>query len=113
MFFDRAVREIAGREDVRHNRTEALARTPGARRTRRRSRFLYGLIPEDHPAARVARSQQRQMALKTRCRLCGGPLLETLEVKLGRCGRCPSNMDENLLEKAGLPCGPGLRGCDR
>jgi len=77
----------------------ALARTPGARRTRRRSRFLYGLIPEDHPAARVARSQQRQMALKTRCRLCGGPLLETLEVKLGRCGRCPSNMDENLLEK--------------
>src|SRR5204863_1053914 len=27
----------------------ALARTPGARRNRRRSRFLYGLIPEDHP----------------------------------------------------------------
>ena len=26
-------------------------------------------------------------------------MLETLEVKLGRCGRCPSNMDENLLEK--------------
>jgi DNA helicase-2/ATP-dependent DNA helicase PcrA len=77
----------------------ALARTPGSRRNRRRSRFLYGLIPEDHPAARVARSQQKPAAQKTQCRICGGPLLETLEVKLGRCGRCPSTMDENLLEK--------------
>ncbi|WP_284750534.1 ATP-dependent DNA helicase UvrD2 [Amycolatopsis sp. RTGN1] len=78
----------------------ALARTPGARRNRRRSRFLYGLIPEDHPAARVARTQQKPSApIKTRCRVCGGPLLETLEVKLGRCGRCPSTVDEGLLER--------------
>jgi DNA helicase-2/ATP-dependent DNA helicase PcrA len=78
----------------------ALARTPGARRNRRRSRFLYGLIPEDHPAARAARSQQKPAApVKTRCRVCGGPLLETLDIKLGRCGRCPSSVDENLLER--------------
>ncbi|MFE0025535.1 ATP-dependent DNA helicase UvrD2 [Amycolatopsis sp. NPDC059021] len=77
----------------------ALARTPGGRRNRRRSRFLYGLIPEDHPAARVARSQQKQVVVKTRCRVCDGPLLETMEVKLGRCGRCPSTVDEKLLEK--------------
>ncbi|MDT7803493.1 MAG: ATP-dependent helicase UvrD/PcrA [Actinomycetota bacterium] len=78
----------------------ALARTPGARRNRRRSRFLYGLIPEDHPAARAARSQQKPVApVKTRCRVCGGPLLETLDIKLGRCGRCPSSVDENLLER--------------
>jgi DNA helicase-2/ATP-dependent DNA helicase PcrA len=78
----------------------ALARTPGARRNRRRSRFLYGLIPEDHPAARAARSQQKPVTpVKTRCRVCGGPLLETLDIKLGRCGRCPSSVDENLLER--------------
>ncbi|MEC3978978.1 ATP-dependent DNA helicase UvrD2 [Amycolatopsis sp. H20-H5] len=78
----------------------ALSRTPGGRKNRRRSRFLYGLIPEDHPAARVARAQQnRTPGLKARCRVCGGALLETLEVKLGRCGRCPSNVDEGLLEQ--------------
>ncbi|MBE1580018.1 ATP-dependent DNA helicase UvrD2 [Amycolatopsis roodepoortensis] len=78
----------------------ALARTSGNRRNRRRSRFLYGLIPEDHPAARVARSQQpKQAGNKARCRVCGGPLLETLDIKLGRCSRCPSNVDEQLLEK--------------
>ncbi|WP_414940184.1 ATP-dependent DNA helicase UvrD2 [Amycolatopsis sp. cmx-11-51] len=78
----------------------ALARTSGNRRNRRRSRFLYGLIPEDHPAARVARSQQpKQSGTKARCRVCGGPLLETLDIKLGRCSRCPSNVDEQLLEK--------------
>ncbi|MEV6621708.1 ATP-dependent DNA helicase UvrD2 [Amycolatopsis sp. NPDC051106] len=78
----------------------ALARTPGARRNRRRSRFLYGLIPEDHPAARAARTQQKPATpVKTRCRVCGGPLLETLDVKLGRCGKCPSTVDEGLLER--------------
>ncbi len=78
----------------------ALARTSGNRRNRRRSRFLYGLIPEDHPAARVARSQQpKPSGHKARCRVCGGPLLETIEIKLSRCSRCPSNVDEGLLEK--------------
>lgn len=78
----------------------SLSRTPGGRRNRRRSRFLYGLIPEDHPAARVARSQGKPSAgVTARCRLCGGPLLETMEVKLGRCSRCPSTVDEGLLEK--------------
>lgn len=78
----------------------ALARTPGGRRNRRRSRFLYGLIPEDHPAARAARTQQKPATpIKTRCRVCGGPLLETIDVKLGRCGRCPSTVDEGLLER--------------
>jgi DNA helicase-2/ATP-dependent DNA helicase PcrA len=78
----------------------ALARTPGGRRNRRRSRFLYGLVPEDHPAARAARSQQKPSTpVKTRCRVCGGPLLETMDVKLGRCGRCPSTVDEGLLER--------------
>jgi DNA helicase-2/ATP-dependent DNA helicase PcrA len=77
----------------------ALARKPGGRRGRRRSRFLYGLVPEDHPAARVARAPSKPPGVKARCRVCGGPLVETKDIKLGRCGKCPSNVDEDLLEQ--------------
>jgi DNA helicase-2/ATP-dependent DNA helicase PcrA len=77
----------------------ALARKPGGRRGRRRSRFLYGLVPENHPAARVARAQSKPSGVKARCRVCGGPLVETMDVKLGRCGKCPSSVDEDLLER--------------
>jgi DNA helicase-2/ATP-dependent DNA helicase PcrA len=77
----------------------ALARAPGGRRGRRRSRFLYGLIPDDHPAARLARSRDssRREGPAPKCRLCGAPLLGTLPVKLGRCADCPSDVDEELL----------------
>ena len=40
----------------------ALARAGGGRRYRRRSRFLYGLVPEDHPAARVAARNRPSVA---------------------------------------------------
>ena len=46
----------------------ALSRNAGGRRHRRRSRFLYGLIPEDHPAARVPTGRG---GAKPRCRICG------------------------------------------
>jgi DNA helicase-2/ATP-dependent DNA helicase PcrA len=77
----------------------ALSRKPGGRRNRRRSRFLYGLVPDDHPAARVARVQNSPSAPKARCRVCTGPLVETMDIKLGRCGKCPSNVDEELLAR--------------
>ncbi|WP_092528270.1 ATP-dependent DNA helicase UvrD2 [Amycolatopsis arida] len=77
----------------------ALARGSGGRRTRRRSRFLYGLVPEDHPAARVPRGLPKATGTKARCRACNGPLMATLEIKLGRCASCPSNLDEDLLER--------------
>jgi DNA helicase-2/ATP-dependent DNA helicase PcrA len=77
----------------------ALSRKPGGRRNRRRSRFLYGVVPEDHPAARVARAQNKPSGTKARCRVCGGPLRETMDIKLGRCRTCPSNVDEDLLER--------------
>ncbi|HEY1574301.1 MAG TPA: ATP-dependent DNA helicase UvrD2 [Pseudonocardiaceae bacterium] len=73
----------------------ALSRSPGGRRGRRRSRFLYGLIPDDHPAARVAAPKETRGAPK--CRQCGVPLVGTLPVKLGRCSDCPSDVDEELL----------------
>jgi ATP-dependent DNA helicase UvrD/PcrA len=73
----------------------ALSRSPGGRRGRRRSRFLYGLIPENHPAARVAAPRETRGVPK--CRQCGAPLVGTLPVKLGRCADCPSDVDEELL----------------
>lgn len=75
----------------------ALARNPGGRRSRRRSRFLYGLVPEDHPAARVAKSAQQKNRSVSKCRICGTRLTNALEVKLARCANCPSDIDEDLL----------------
>jgi DNA helicase-2/ATP-dependent DNA helicase PcrA len=80
--------------------TWALARSAGGRRGRRRSRFLYGLIPDDHPTARLAKSSTRagsRDGVPPKCRLCGAPLVGTLPVKLGRCADCPSDVDEELL----------------
>jgi DNA helicase-2/ATP-dependent DNA helicase PcrA len=88
--------------------TWALSRAEGGKRKRRRSRFLYGLIPEDHPAARVAKARQRDTARKTgatpsslkkHCRVCGAPLFGAVPLKLGRCEGCPSDLDEELLAR--------------
>ncbi len=77
----------------------ALARGSGGRRQRRRSRFLYGLLPEHHPAARAGRGQPKPAARQTSCRVCGCTLTATMEVKLGRCTGCPSDVDEDLLAR--------------
>jgi DNA helicase-2/ATP-dependent DNA helicase PcrA len=77
----------------------ALARASSSRRIRRRSRFLYGLIPDDHPAARTARPAPKDSRVQARCRICDAPLVGTLPVKLGRCAECPSDVDEELLAR--------------
>ncbi|WP_037042780.1 ATP-dependent DNA helicase UvrD2 [Pseudonocardia halophobica] len=78
----------------------ALARASGRGRQRRRSRFLYGLIPEEHPASRVAQGDRRRSGgPKPRCRVCGEPLIGTTALKLQRCGACPSDVDTELLER--------------
>jgi DNA helicase-2/ATP-dependent DNA helicase PcrA len=80
----------------------ALARAAGGRRGRRRSRFLYGLIPDDHPTARLAKSAPRETRCDDtppKCRICGTTLVGTLPVKLGRCADCPSDVDEELLAR--------------
>ncbi|RIJ77076.1 ATP-dependent DNA helicase UvrD2 [Nakamurella silvestris] len=69
----------------------ALSRTEGGRRSRRRSRFLQGIAP-DQPAAAGGR------AAPGRCRLCSGPLRSPVEIKSGRCGNCPSNADPAVVE---------------
>jgi DNA helicase-2/ATP-dependent DNA helicase PcrA len=77
----------------------ALSRQPGGPRRRRRSRFLYGLIPDEHPASRVANSGGGRGAPKPRCRVCGSPLIGADAMKLRRCADCPSDVDVELLDR--------------
>ncbi|OZD09386.1 ATP-dependent DNA helicase [Rhodococcus sp. 06-235-1A] len=74
----------------------ALARNEGGRKSRRRSRFLIGLVPEDSPASRIAAPAAKKSGPK--CRLCGKPLIGTSATMLGRCESCPSNVDIALLD---------------
>lgn len=78
----------------------ALSRTVGGKRRRRRSRFLYGVIPEGHPASRQVQTKPRPGEKpKSLCRVCGSALIGAMPVKLGRCEGCPADLDENLLAK--------------
>jgi DNA helicase-2/ATP-dependent DNA helicase PcrA len=74
----------------------ALARNAGGRKSRRRSRFLHGLIPEDSPASRIAEPTPQKK--RPRCRVCGKQLLGTNATMLGRCEDCPSNLDLALFD---------------
>ncbi|WP_228816392.1 ATP-dependent DNA helicase UvrD2 [Nocardia transvalensis] len=80
----------------------ALSRGEGGRKTRRRSRFLNGLIPEDSPASRIAHASGDRRGGPKRshpaCRVCGRPLLGTTATMLGRCSRCPADLDAVLLD---------------
>jgi DNA helicase-2/ATP-dependent DNA helicase PcrA len=78
----------------------ALARSPGGRKGRRRSRFLDGLAPQSSGPPRVDRSARRPGASGPQpCRVCGRPLTAAIERKLGRCESCPSDYDEDLLAR--------------
>jgi DNA helicase-2/ATP-dependent DNA helicase PcrA len=74
----------------------ALSRAAGGRRHRRRSRFLYGLIPDSHPAARLPAGRG---GAKPKCRICGSPLIGAEATKLRRCADCPSDVDLELLDR--------------
>ncbi|MGQ0576075.1 MAG: ATP-dependent DNA helicase UvrD2 [Pseudonocardia sp.] len=76
----------------------ALSRRPGGHRHRRRSRFLHGLVPDHHPAARIPAGTHAGGA-KPRCRVCGQPLVGTEAMKLRRCADCPSDVDVELLDR--------------
>ncbi|MEU8899069.1 ATP-dependent DNA helicase UvrD2 [Nocardia sp. NPDC048505] len=78
----------------------ALARNQGSRRTRRRSRFLNGLVPDDSPASRIAAPavERKGGGIRPSCRVCAKPLIGTYATMLGRCRRCPGEVDAALLE---------------
>ncbi|MEO7421775.1 MAG: ATP-dependent DNA helicase UvrD2, partial [Ornithinibacter sp.] len=84
----------------------AASRTPGAKATRRPSRFLDGTAAVLGEGARsqpkrrhrkVAATQKTERARST-CRTCGTPLGSARERTIGRCGGCPPTMDERLFE---------------
>src|SRR5699024_4015919 len=73
----------------------ALARNEGGRRTRRRSRFLHGLVPDSSPASKIA--PPRRERKRARCRICGKALVGATDTKLGRCAGCPSDIDDEVF----------------
>ncbi len=79
----------------------SLARTPGARSSRKPSRFLTGLRPRvqsDQPAPARAGSARSRKGV-AHCRVCAKPLSSTRERKVGRCDDCPASYDEELFER--------------
>jgi DNA helicase II / ATP-dependent DNA helicase PcrA len=79
----------------------SLARSPGARSSRKPSRFLTGLRPEvrsDRLEEERATKGRKKKGVAN-CRECGQPLSSTKERKVGRCESCPASYDEELFER--------------
>jgi DNA helicase-2/ATP-dependent DNA helicase PcrA len=80
----------------------AAARSPGGRGSRGASRFLDALVGDrGRPPAPSGKATARRRTSKTslsHCRVCGRPLTDTKERKLGRCFDCPSTYDEQVFE---------------
>ncbi|MGO1183700.1 MAG: ATP-dependent DNA helicase UvrD2 [Micrococcaceae bacterium] len=77
------------------------ARSTQRRGGRRPSRFLQALTPQVRPVAaaadRPARSGSRKRKATMTCRGCGTVLDTGAERKIGRCGNCPPQYDEQTL----------------
>src|SRR3954454_3443637 len=76
-------------------------RAPGARASRKPSRFLTGLRPQvasdvEEVGGKRSRSTRKGVA---HCRTCGKTLGSTAERKVGRCADCPASYDEALFER--------------
>lgn len=89
----------------------AGARTPGAKATRRPSRFLDGTSSVLGDGARslarrrkapgtggAAGGGKSKPAVRSTCRTCGADLGTARERTIGRCSTCPPTMDERLFE---------------
>ncbi|WP_016700108.1 ATP-dependent DNA helicase UvrD2 [Actinoalloteichus spitiensis] len=83
----------------------SLAKAEGGRRYRRRSRFLHGVIPDGHPVSLASRTRRREeenagrAPARPTCRVCGRVLVGASAVTLARCADCPSDVDQDLLER--------------
>jgi DNA helicase-2/ATP-dependent DNA helicase PcrA len=79
----------------------SLARSPGARASRKPSRFLTGLRPQvgSDRAAEERSARTRAKRGVAHCRVCNAPLGTTAERKVGRCEDCPATYDEELYER--------------
>jgi DNA helicase-2/ATP-dependent DNA helicase PcrA len=79
----------------------SAARTPGARGSRGPSRFLAALVTAPRTGAGGERRRRQRgsagRGLQT-CRVCGRPLTDARERKLGHCIGCPTSYDDALFE---------------
>ncbi|ATG55269.1 ATP-dependent DNA helicase [Brachybacterium ginsengisoli] len=80
----------------------SVARTPGARGSRKASRFLDGVLahpdaPRTAPGAGPRRTGRRSATVYSECRVCGQGLVAPKEQRLGRHEGCPSAAGEGLL----------------
>ena len=69
------------------------ARSEGGRATRKRTRFLDGIVPEE----KADKPTQHKMERRSRCRVCGRPLTTPEEKVLGHCTTCPEDTDQALF----------------
>ena len=79
----------------------ASVRSPGGR-ARRPCRFLPQFEPvgvRGGGPGTPAREAPRRRTVVVSCRVCGATLLDGRDRKLGRCSACPSDLDEELLER--------------
>jgi DNA helicase-2/ATP-dependent DNA helicase PcrA len=73
----------------------ALARNPGGRASRKPSRFLTPLLPQEAlPLPKAARTKGARMCLE-----CGRPLQTAADKARRRCADCPAPYDEELFER--------------
>ncbi|MCK7677299.1 ATP-dependent DNA helicase UvrD2 [Corynebacterium sp. CCM 9186] len=72
----------------------ALARQEGGRKSRKRTRFLDGIVTDPEPVERGS-SRNRPK----RCRVCGSPLESPQEKVLRRCIDCPGGADDGIFEQ--------------
>ncbi|MFD3705707.1 ATP-dependent DNA helicase UvrD2 [Nocardia sp. NPDC058658] len=87
------------REHLNLSWTQRRMQASGDSRPVTRSRFLTGLIPDSSPATRIAVEVPSSAESKRPlCRVCLKPLLGTYATMLGRCKRCPGEVDPLLLE---------------
>jgi len=70
----------------------SLARQEGGRKSRTRSRFLDGIVPELEVEASPERLKRNR-----RCRVCGGVLFSPAEKSLGRHEDCEPTFDEDVF----------------
>ena len=80
----------------------SAARTPGARGSRKASRFLDGVLdhpdtPRTAPGAAARRTGRRTATVYAECRVCGQGLVTPKEQRRGRHDGCPSPAGEDLL----------------
>lgn len=72
----------------------ALSRQEGGRKSRKRTRFLDGIVIDPTPESGTPRGNRPR-----NCRVCGNPLDTPAERVVGRCNACPPQADEQVFER--------------